>query len=184
MTTSTTATVPETSTADIYFMSSRARNKLAKESYKPELNLRKLVAHANLMDSLYDELEYRRGRYQQFEPTPVKQTTQTTQTTKQPTQTPNRVTFAIPTPVTPVTPVTTTTTLEDIPEYISSDEETESEEESEEEDDILDGMDAYSLTVDNSVHIVGEPVLSETATFGTHHKVSSSENLTLDILQV
>lgn len=174
---STTATVPETSTADIYFMSSRARNKLAKESYKPELNLRKLVAHANLMDSLYDELEYRRGRYQvQFEPETVKQPTSTKQTTR--TTQPSKVTFVTPTPP--------TSTLEDIPEYISSDEETESEEESEEEEDILDGMDAYSLTVDNSVHIVGEPVsqvLSDSS-FGTHHKVSSSENLTLDILQV
>ncbi|KAG5356451.1 hypothetical protein CJU89_6208 [Yarrowia sp. B02] len=142
MSPTTISTVPETSTADIYFMSSRARNKLAKESYRPELNLRKLVAHANLMDSLYDELEYRRSRYQVQFVEPVKPVRQ------------------------PSAP------LEEIPEYESSDEETESEEESEEEEE-------YPLTVDNSVHIVGESepqaVISEAAF--THHKVRSSDNL-------
>lgn len=178
------ATVPETSTADIYFMSSRARNKLARESYKPELNLRKLVAHANLMDSLYDELEYRRAKYhvtstsEQTSHVTQKHVTQTTTPEKHvtpPKQT--HVTF-----VTPVTPVAPVTTLSDIPEYISSDEETESETESEDEEmDLSDS--GYSLTVDNSVHIVGEPVtqvLSDSASFATHHKIDSSENLSLE----
>ncbi|AOW00509.1 hypothetical protein LXG23DRAFT_52693 [Yarrowia lipolytica] len=151
MSSTTISTVPETSTADIYFMSSRARNKLARESYKPELNLRKLVAHANLMDSLYDELEYRRSRYQVQFVEPAK---------------PMRKAPSAPTP------------MEDIPEYESSDEETESEEESEEEDE----QDNYSMTVDNNVHIFGEPdtdVMAD-ATFATHHKVQSSDNLTFN----
>ncbi|KAG5361873.1 hypothetical protein CJU90_3341 [Yarrowia sp. C11] len=144
---STLSTVPETSTADIYFMSSRARSKLAKESYKAELDLRKLVAHANLMDSLYDELEFRRSRYQVQFVEPAK---------------PERQSSPLTSP------------LEDIPEYESSDDEEESEEESDSEED----DDEYSLTVDNNVHIVGEPIMTEsTGSFATHHKVQSSDNV-------
>lgn len=121
-----TASIADTSTADIYFMSSTARNKLARESYRSELRLRKLVAHANLVDSLYDELEHRRTRF--------------------------KVQFAEPPmPVRSAQPVRSP--IDDIPEY--SDDESDEEESETDEDETDEEDEEYSpFAVDNNVKIV------------------------------
>lgn len=49
-------------TVEIYFLSRQARFKLIRESNDDSPNLRKLLAHANLVDMLSDELQSRRPR--------------------------------------------------------------------------------------------------------------------------
>lgn len=48
--------------AETYFLASKARHKLTKEASRPDLHLRQLVSHANLVDLLMDELAERRAK--------------------------------------------------------------------------------------------------------------------------
>ncbi|KAG5370277.1 hypothetical protein CJU90_1632 [Yarrowia sp. C11] len=52
--------VNQTSIPEIYYLTSRAQMKLTKESVRPDLQLRQLVCHANLVDNLLGELSTRR----------------------------------------------------------------------------------------------------------------------------
>lgn len=54
--------IPETSIPEIYFLTSRAQHKLTRESVRPDIKLRQLVCHANLVDHLLGELAERRRR--------------------------------------------------------------------------------------------------------------------------
>ncbi|KAG5354873.1 hypothetical protein CJU89_6674 [Yarrowia sp. B02] len=54
--------VNQTSIPEIYYLTSRAQMKLTKESVRPDLKLRHLVCHANLVDNLLGELSARRRR--------------------------------------------------------------------------------------------------------------------------
>lgn len=53
-------TVNQTSIPEIYYLTSRAQMKLTRESVRPDLKLRHLVCHANLVDNLLGELSVRR----------------------------------------------------------------------------------------------------------------------------
>lgn len=58
--------------AETYFLASKARHKLTKEASRPDLHLRQLVSHANLVDLLMDELAERRSKGKvQFQAAPV-----------------------------------------------------------------------------------------------------------------
>lgn len=52
--------VNQTSIPEIYYLTSRAQMKLTRESVRPDLKLRHLVCHANLVDNLLGELSTRR----------------------------------------------------------------------------------------------------------------------------
>jgi hypothetical protein len=52
----------EMSLSDTYFLASRARSKLTREATKGDHDLRVLVSHANLLDSLMDSLAEQRAR--------------------------------------------------------------------------------------------------------------------------
>ncbi|KAG5360583.1 hypothetical protein CJU89_3661 [Yarrowia sp. B02] len=52
----------QTQTVELYFLSQQARFKLVRESNDDSPDLRKLLAHANLVDLLADELQSRRPK--------------------------------------------------------------------------------------------------------------------------
>ncbi|KAG5368496.1 hypothetical protein CJU90_0700 [Yarrowia sp. C11] len=56
------ASISSASMAETYFLASKARHKLTKEASRPDLHLRQLVSHANLVDLLMDELADRRAK--------------------------------------------------------------------------------------------------------------------------
>jgi len=62
------------SLADTYFLAARARSKLTKEASRHDHDLRVLVSHANLLDSLMDSLaKSSRERKTRFAPLPEKE---------------------------------------------------------------------------------------------------------------
>lgn len=56
------SSIASASMAETYFLASKARHKLTKEASRPDLHLRQLVSHANLVDLLMDELAERRAK--------------------------------------------------------------------------------------------------------------------------